>query len=460
MPEALVLGAGLAGLGAATKLAEAGWKVTVLEREPRPGGLAASFAHEGYLYDYGPHRFHSPNKQLVAWVEALLGDQALSARRISHILMEGKFYQYPLQGMNMLKTLRPTVALRGILDYFYTSFRQRLFPRPDDSFETWVVNRFGRTFYDIFFGPYTEKLWGIPCTQLSADWAAQRISLLNLMDVAKRLVVKSKNTPRTYVSLFTYPRLGIGQLSHLLAEGIEAQGGQVLLGKSVEAVSKTGEGFAVEASGERFEAEAVISTLPVTDLARLFEGVPADVVEAAGKLRFRAQRFLHLEVNKPSIREDSWTYIPEPEYPFTRVSEPRNFSAEMAPEGKTSLTVELCCQPEDDLWTASAEELLQLCLPGLSKAGLLTEKNVEGFLATRQPEAYPIYARGYREPLERLLKHFWGYEGLITCGRQGLFRYGNMDHALEMGFAAAGYFLGGHDREGLDRIAAEQQWFG
>ncbi len=466
MPKALVLGAGLAGLAAAWKLSEAGWQVSVLERQDRPGGLAATLKRGDFYFDYGPHRLHSPNEQLLEWANERLNGELLLRQRKSRILMQGKFYDYPLQGKNMLKTLSPLVALKGTLDYLWTTFRQRLHPRPDRNFEDWVVNRFGRTFFDLFFGPYTEKLWGIPTSRLSADWAAQRISLLNLWDVAKRLVIRSKDTPRTYVSTFRYPRHGIGELAERLSEELKARGGELAFQHRVIQIQRDEAGnFGVTTEGPdgrrtTWEGEVLISTIPLTHFVQAAEFAPAELKAAAGRLRFRALTFLHLQLDRPVCSDDHWIYIPEPQFAFTRLSEMSNFSPETVPEGKSSLTVELACQPHDDTWNSPPEALAKLCLPQLETTGLLKATDVEDYFVVHQPEAYPLYEVGYEKPLKQLLDYFWSFDNLITCGRQGLFRYGNMDHALEMGFAAADYFLSGRNREQLNKIAAEQKWFG
>jgi len=202
----VVLGGGACGMSAAWALVRAGAEVTVLEREPRAGGLCGTHERDGFRFDLGGHRFLTRSSSLLQLVEELLGDELLLRTRSSVVLNGGKKFRYPLELDDVLRQAGAIEGARALLSYFFA-------PRGSDlSFEDWVTKRFGRRLYDRFFGPYTEKLWGIPPSQISADWAAQRISLLNLSDVFLRLLRLRRGDARTYARRYLYPRLGIGQI--------------------------------------------------------------------------------------------------------------------------------------------------------------------------------------------------------------------------------------------------------
>ncbi|MFH1999059.1 MAG: FAD-dependent oxidoreductase, partial [Planctomycetota bacterium] len=236
-----ILGAGLAGLSTGAALAEAGVPIRVLEKEPYIGGLATSFKSGEFTYDLGPHRFHSHKPEILNHVTDLLKDNYDYRERLSRIFLEGQFFNYPLKISNVLKSLPPTFLVKVFFDYMGVRIENMVRPIPDDCFKNWVRKRFGNTLSKMFFTTYTEKTWGIPCTEISADWATQRITLLNLWDTVKKTVFKPKNAPRTLVSRFIYPKTGgICAISQRYADVIKENGGEILLNAAIKGIEIEG----------------------------------------------------------------------------------------------------------------------------------------------------------------------------------------------------------------------------
>lgn len=470
-PRLLVLGGGLAGLSAACRLAQNGWGVTVVEADEEVGGLASSGTRVTqwgeFDYDTGPHRFHTGEKHLKDEVLMLLGDNKVEANRLSRIFLYGRFFNYPLVGSNVVRSLPKLVLLKCFLDYLWIKVRNLFNRPPDDNFENWVVNRFGRKLYSIFFGVYTEKTWGIPCTQISADWAAQRISLLSLWDTVKKTLFRPKgsDTPRTLVSKFYYPRRGgIGVLSRRYQEEIEKLGGKVLTGtKAVEVRVEGGRaaGALVEApDGRRFvEADFVLSTIPVTVLAEIASpAAPPEVLAASRAMRHRSMVFVYLILNRPKLTDDHWIYLPEDKITVHRLSEYKNFSPFSAPADKTLVCAEVTCDFGDEIWRETDERLREICVDDLVQIGLIKKDEVLETFSRRAKFAYPLYDLTYRANRDKVLDWVSKISDLDTTGRQGLFKYNNMDHSIGMGLAAAENLMG--RGESHKKIAEGDRYFG
>ena len=443
-----ILGGGACGTTAAWHLARAGAEVTVLEREPRVGGLCGTEERDGFRFDFGGHRFISKSRALEALVRELVGEDLLLRTRSSAVLHAGRRFRYPLELDDVVRNAGVVDGAASLASYA----RQRLTPRRADvSFEDWVVQRFGRRLYDAFFGPYTHKLWGIPPTEISSDWAAQRISLPSLGDVALRLLGLKYGGARTYARRYWYPRLGIGQIFERMAAVAERHGARFRLGARVTGLERGRDGQvrAVRFSGPRGDEElrcdAVISTLSLPLLARMLGGaaLPSDIARAAGRLRFRAIRLVHLLLDRAEFSPHTWLYVSEPHYRIARIQEPRRRSPHMAPPGRTSLMLELPCDVGDDLWSASDDDVTALCLDELRRLGFGdVARDLGGHFSSFVEEGYPIYHLDYRAVRQRVLAWCAETPNAVSVGRQGAFRYVFMDTAMEMGVAAAEQLLG------------------
>jgi protoporphyrinogen oxidase len=449
MMRVAILGGGACGTTAAWHLARAGADVTVLEREPRIGGLCGTEERDGFRFDFGGHRFLSKSRALQSLVQELVGADLLLRTRSSAILHDGRRYRYPLELDDVVRNAGVVDGGLALLSYG----RQRLGrARADVSFEDWVVRRFGRRLYDAFFGPYTHKLWGIAPTEISSDWAAQRISLPSLGDVALRLAGLRHGGARSYARRYHYPRLGIGQIFERMAEVATRHGARFRLGARVTGLDRARDGnvravrfSSAERGDEELRCDAVISTVALPLLARMLAGasLPADIARAAGRLRFRAIRLVHLLLDRAEFSPHTWLYVSEPQYKIARIQEPRRRSPAMAPPGRTSLMLELPCDVGDELWRAGDDEVTARCLDELAALGFGdVARDVRGHFSSFVAEGYPIYHLDYRRERERVLAFTRETANVVSVGRQGAFRYVFMDTAMEMGVAAAEQLLG------------------
>jgi protoporphyrinogen oxidase len=459
-----ILGGGLAGLSAAYSLAEEGVDVEVLEKEDKVGGLARSFEYDGFTYDLGPHRFHTQDQKIIDHFKRLMGGEFGEKDRVSRILLAGRFFDYPLKVGNAMFTMPPLTTARIVSDYLGIKAKNMFRRVPDDNFENWVVNRFGWKLYDIYFKVYTEKTWGIPCTRLSADWAAQRITLLSLWDTFIKTVNKSKDTPRTYVSRFYYPTSGgIGRLSEEYAKAITGKGGKIRLDSTVRAVRLDGDRIAevaYDGGTAKIGAEdTVFSTIPVTELVgAITPKPPKEVLDATAKLSFRSIVFVHLMFDRERISNDHWIYLPELKYLANRVSESKNFNEGNAPKGKTIIGAEITCQKGDETWNESADTLAKRVLEDMVAVGLAKREEYAGCRMHHMEHAYPIYDLEYHKNMETVMGYLKTIKNMRFFGRNGLFRYNNMDHSISMGLIA-GRSVTDKSMDYM-KVATGEHWFG
>lgn len=462
-----VLGGGLSGLAAAQKFTERGWQVTVLEERPKVGGLASSFTEDGYTFDFGPHRLYSNLESLNDHFKYVLDGNWDYRDRLSRIFLKKRFVDYPLKGNMLHKALPPLLLVKAALDYAWIRVVNTVKPIPDDNFENWVVKRFGRTLYEVFFGMYTRKAWGIPCTEISADWASQRISLLSLWDTVKKTLFKPKNTPRTYVSKFLYPKTGgIGELAKGYERLIHEQGGRVHCSARVSnVISEDGRVTAVEYEQDgqthSVSSDLVVATVPLTRLIPMLgDVVPAEIQAHSDGLVHKGIICVYIKLDREQLTPDHWVYIPEEHIAVHRISEFTNFSKDCAPEGKTMVCAEITATVGDKHWAMADDDLIELAKDNLIELGLLSKDEVlpSGFVR-RVDYAYPIYNLTYRGHLDALLAWLKGFDNMVSTGRQGLFRYGNMDHSIAMGHAVARRLLE-DDSVDHSKIAAGDEYFG
>jgi protoporphyrinogen oxidase len=440
----VVLGAGLAGLSAAYTLRKAKRRVLVVEKAPQVGGLSRTVVHRNFRFDLGGHRFFTKNAEIERLVKSLLNGELVLARRNSKIFMRGRYFDYPLKPANALLGLGVRESVKILLDYVRERLRSRGEPV---SLEDWVVANFGRELFNLFFKEYSEKVWGIGCDRVSAEWVAQRIRGLSLSVAIKDALLRFNNhKPATLIREFLYPERGIGRLAERLKE--EVAPSPVLLGCRVKRIAHSDERIqsvtAQNCDSEiTVEADNYISSIPLPELVgMLTPEPPEEVLRAASRLKFRDTIIVAVMVNKPRVTRLSWIYLPEKRIPFGRIHEPNNWSEAMSPRGKTSLVAEYFCFSGEGLWNMSDEELAQLTVEHLEELGFISEHEVLDYRVVRIRHAYPLLEVGYRRHYEVIMDYLSRFENLQLIGRTGMFRYHNMDHAMETGIKAAKNLLG------------------
>ncbi|MCW8884534.1 MAG: FAD-dependent oxidoreductase, partial [Motiliproteus sp.] len=445
-----VLGAGPAGLMAAWELNKAGYKVVLIEAENQVGGMSATLKFKGnhgdYRFDYGGHRFITRNPELLQFVEDLMGDELLHSLRKSVIRFQGRTYQYPLALGDLLKNA-PTGLLLGAASdlLFKLPFNQPVQDRDNASFAEWIESRFGPTLYRNFFEGYTAKLWGIDPTQLSADWASQRISLLDLKDVAQRLLPQRSDTPRTYARKYRYPKLGFGRIFEKLADHLVENGVELLLNHPVQGLRTEGKQLKAIHCGPKgaikeIAVDQVIATLPLPMMA--------DFIQIPHQLRYRSLRFFNMPMLTENISDNTWQYLSDPNIMATRLQEPRRRSPYMAPTGQTSLMMEIPCFKGDNLWSMDNAQLQPQVMADLRSLGVNTDASSGEYFSSFSEHAYPLMQLGYQQERHRVIEQLNDYQNLIMTGRQGTFRYIFTDTAMEMGQLAARSLIDKQDRRG------------
>jgi protoporphyrinogen oxidase len=456
--EVFVIGAGPAGLTAAYCLSKQGHSVLVIERDPvYVGGISRTVSYNGFHFDIGGHRFFSKSKEVVALWHEILPDDFVARPRLSRIYYDGKFFSYPLKAFEALRKLGVFTSAACMASYAYA----KLFPiAPARTLHEWVRNQFGERLFQIFFKTYTEKVWGMSCDEISADWAAQRIKGLDLITAvlnglrrSLRLSgsAKANGEPvKTLIESFQYPRKGPGMMWEAAARKIAAQGGRILMGRELLALefddARNLWRIDVAATGgerETYTARHIISSAPLRELVSRLKPAPISLLHARA-LRYRDFLTVALMVRKAELFPDNWIYIHDPSVKVGRVQNFRSWSPELVPDGMSCLGLEYFCFEGDGLWTASDAELIALAEHEAAQIGLLQAEDVVDACVVRQAKAYPVYDEGYRDNVAAIrLDLETAYPSLHVIGRNGMHRYNNQDHAMMTGMLAARNIIAG-----------------
>jgi protoporphyrinogen oxidase len=455
-PSVICIGAGPAGLTAAYHLTKSGVPVTVLERDPvNVGGISRTESYKGFRFDIGGHRFFSKSAEIEALWQEILGDQFIDRPRKSRIFYRGKLFDYPLRAVDALLKL-------GILESFLcmaSYARARLMPTASPkNFQEWVTNQFGARLFGIFFKTYTEKVWGMKCSEISADWAAQRIKGLSLGKAVWHALVPKKlasrgETVKTLIDSFRYPRLGPGQMWEAAAGKVEQHGGKVLRGHTVTGVARDPSGkwviTSIDGDGTRhcFEADHVISSAAIRDLVGGLEPAPPAAVQAAANdLKYRDFVTVVLVVKDRGRFDDNWIYIHEPGVKVGRIQNFKSWSPELVPDPALNCYgLEYFCFEGDNLWTSDDQALIDLARRELVELGLAAADEVIDGHVIRQPKAYPVYDDAYQQNVDVI--RTWierDAAGLHLVGRNGMHKYNNQDHAMMTALLTAENILAGH----------------
>ena len=441
-----VIGAGPAGLTAAYEIAKAGLHVDVYEASPHVGGMCRSFELWDQIVDLGPHRFFSSDPRVnKLWLE-IAEDSYKLVDRTTRIYYKNNFFNYPLQAGNALKSLGLFEATRCVASYL----RQMVSPvKNDGSFETWVVSRFGRRLYEIFFKTYSEKLWGIPCTELDEDFAAQRIKKLSLAEAVKNALGLGGKGHQTLVDQFAFPIGGTGMIYERMADYVDSLG-SVQLNTPVRRVIQTDKVVTgVElADGTQHQYDHVISTMPLTHLVRGLGDASPRVTKAVDSLKFRNTILVYLNVAEVDLFPDQWIYVHSDNLDVGRVTNFRNWVPDIVQESETSiLSLEYWCFEDESRWTASDDELVSLATQEIRSTGLIGDADVISGHVVRVPKCYPVYEKNYHQHLDVVTEHVDQFQGLTPIGRYGAFKYNNQDHSILMGLLAAANITKQHEND-------------
>lgn len=432
----VIIGGGPAGLTAAYELTKRGVRPTVFEQSEKLGGISRTETYKGYRFDIGGHRFYTKVREVERIWHEVMGSDFLTRPRLSRIYYGGKFYRYPIKIGNTLGNLGVIESARIMLSYL----RWKVFPyRQEETLEHWVTNRFGDRLYRTFFKTYTEKVWGVPCSTIRADWAAQRIKGMSLREAVTQALLGTSNA-KSLIEEFQYPRLGPGMMWEQTGKAIRARGGEVKMSHDVGGVQHNGtrvESVTVYPRGadgapRSVAVEQLISTMPISRLVQVMDPQPPEtVLHAARSLAYRDFLTVVIIVDKEELFPDNWIYIHDPESKVGRIQNFKNWSPEMVPDStKTSLGMEYFCSEGDELWEMEDDALIELARREIDKLGLAKAEDVIDGTIIRQKKAYPVYDGEYRQHLAVIQAYLDGFENLHAVGRNGMHRYNNQDHSM------------------------------
>lgn len=465
--EICILGAGPAGMGAVHELVKNGRSnILVLDRNHIVGGLARTEEFDGARFDVGPHRFFSKNSEINQLWQETLGNDFLPVDRLTRIHFGGKFYSYPLKPFEALGNLGVKKSLLAVFSYLSAQVTSKT--KTPATFEDWIVQKFGRRLYETFFKTYTEKVWGIPCAQIGAEWAAQRIRGLDVFQVIKNaLFFPQTNKIKTLVDRFRYPVRGAGQMYEVMKGQQEKYGAEFWLQSEVVAIhQKEDRVHAVEVSrgSEKFmiKADVFFTSIPLTHFFKLLSPRADEVIlRAADELFYRDHITINLKVDSGKLFPDQWVYVHEPEAMMARVANYNNFSPLMAGGiGKSALSCEYFVFKNEKIWQMPDDKLVELACEELEKIKLLGKVKIEGAWVVRETESYPTYYLGFKEPYDKLKKSISKFTNIYPIGRGGLYKYNNQDHSTLSGFYAARNYMQIYDGAPYDlwRINTDEQY--
>ncbi len=445
----IILGAGITGLMVAYKLAEKGKKVIVLEMEPCIGGLAGHIERNGCFIDYGPHTFFLDEKMQEEFYRIIDRKEVNIFKANALIKYDDQYYSYPLDAIDILIKSSPFVLFKFLFDYIFAKAKM-ITKRPiDDSAESWIINRFGKALYKMYFEKYTEKVWGLHPKYIAASFVEEGIPLLNLrktfktsiVEATKRLLKKEDTTKFPYIFLGHYPKKGPMAYFNKLANEIHSKNGLIYLNSQVRSIHIDGHkvvkiSFEKDADIKTVESDFVVSTIPINDLVKLIiPRVDSKILNASNSLKFRAVIFVDLIVKKQDVLEARMIYVRN--RTFSRITEMNKFSIDLFPEGLTGLCTEIACDKDQEIWDADEKELCNRVIKELEEEGLITKDDVVDAFVTRKENGYPVADLHYERNRKLLYDYIGSIENLFITGRQGLFRYLHMDQCMKMGIEVA-----------------------
>ncbi|MEK7166696.1 MAG: FAD-dependent oxidoreductase, partial [Patescibacteria group bacterium] len=428
------------------------------------GGLARTIEKNGFRFDTGPHRWYTKNDMVNTWMLKLLGDEVVKVPRLTRIYFDQKFFNYPIKIKSTLMGMGLVKTSMAVLDYCFIRFIQLFYRKQPISLEDGYVAKFGRTLYQLFFKRYSEKLWGTSCQNISADWIGQRTRGFNIGTIIKETLFKSKEIV-SFVDEFSYPKNGIGRIAQKMAEEIIKNGGTIILKSTVTKIQHinehvTGITYVSKKISVTLEAEQVISSIPLSDLIDILSPViPAEIAKVNKRLTYRDELQVAIFVKKTHVTPDTWVYVHSLELPFIRFMEMDNWSEKLSPDGTTTLVFEIACNVGDETWNLGDKELIERVIKAfISEFKLITRKDILGGHIHRMPKEYPVYHIGYREDVGKLKNYLARFRNLQLVGRNGTFRYNNMDHSIEMGLYSAWNIIENERKFDIESVNIEREY--
>lgn len=458
------MGGGLAGLAAGYELSKSGRYVEVYEKWEEVGGLARTIKKGKFLFDTGPHRWYAKNDDVNNWMLRLMGKEIIRVPRLTRIYFDHHFFYYPIRIINALAGIGLVKAFWAVLDYVIARLKYRLLKPKLLTMEDGYINQFGKTLYEIFFKRYSEKLWGQDCTKISIDWVGQRTRGLNIIILIKDSLFKSKNVV-SLVDEFSYPEKGVGRIAQKLAEEIIKNKGKIVTDANVIKINRNDKSISsitvrIGNKVQTVNGTHFISSIPLNDLIeQMIPRADKNILALSEKLTYRDELQVVLFVNKVKITPDTWIYVHPKEIPFMRVMEMDNWSSVLSPKGTTSMVFELACNEGDTLWRKKDKEVIGLTVDSfINEFGLINKKDILGGYVHRVPKEYPVYHIGYRQEVAEIIAYTKKFNNLFVIGRNGTFRYNNMDHSIEMGLYVAANIIAGREKYDIGSVNIEREY--
>lgn len=459
------MGAGPAGLAAGLKLAENEYEVVIIDKDNQVGGISKTVKYNNFLFDIGPHRFFTKIPEVDKLWNKTLGEDFIKVKRKTRIFYRNKFFDYPVKLKDVLKNLGFIESLACMISFIYA----KLSPyKKEDTFDKWIVNRFGKRLFKHFFKSYTEKLWGIPCNKIQAEWAAQRIKNLSLWGAIKNAlpVKKKKNKIKSLIEEFNYPKFGAGMMYEKMAENIIKCGGRIILNTRVEKINrKANKIISVETKNDEenqtIMGDYFISTIPLTELVKITNpGLSQESIEQTKKLTYRnfiSASIVYYQRKRP---EDNWLYIHSPDVSIVRAQIRNNWGPYVLTKKQfTSLGIEYFCDENSNFWNKKDREIIKLADKEIKKIGIIRKNSkIKTTIVLRYPKAYPKYLPGYKKRLKIIKKDIIKFKNLQTIGRYGMFRYNNMDHSIYTGILAAKNIIYPKKKYDIWKVNQDQQY--
>lgn len=459
----VILGAGLAGLAAGYELTKAGHQVTIVEMWDDVGGLARTIEKNGFRFDTGPHRWYTKSDMVNTWMLKLLGDEVIKVPRLTRIYFDHTFFNYPIKIKDTIMGMGVFRTFKAVIDYLLIRVWLKFTKKQPVTLEEGFTYQFGKTLYEMFFRRYSEKLWGTSCKNIAAEWIGQRTRGFNFMTVIKKALFNSQKVV-SFVDEFSYPKRGIGRIAQKMAEAIIKEGGKIYLNTEVIAIEHTGKKVtSIRVKGNRQQkiiTNEVVSSIPITDLIRMLNpGVDREVLEINSRLTYRDELQVAVFVKRAHLTADTWIYVHSIDQPYVRFMEMDNWTVGHSPIGTTTLVFEVTCNKGDQIWRMSDRQVVTLVTDAFIKEfGLITRSDILGSHVHRVPKEYPVYHIGYQNDVGKLKIYLNRFLNLQLVGRNGTFRYNNMDHSIEMGLYAAWNVIEGERKFDIESVNIEREY--